>query len=118
MGSQCCKIPFLIIVVMVITMTTQSTMTTMNWIKNPYVSVKPSEALTEKPEVSPVTRFCTCSGYLTFALEDNWAKNFSSEMNFNLHLLHSLCFTLHTWKEFLIKFSFPLAIRTFRNASC
>jgi len=49
---------FLIIVIMAITMTTQSTMMTMNWEKNPYASVKPSEALTEKLEVSLVTRFC------------------------------------------------------------
>lgn len=34
-----------------------------------------------------------CSRHFIFALDDNWAKNFSSEIDFNPHLLHS--FMLH-----------------------
>lgn len=83
-NSQYYKRQFLIVVVLVITMTTESTVTTMNGKKTLYSfkSLGPETFLSLTP--------APCSRHLVLRLEDDWAKNFSSEINFNLQLFHSL----------------------------
>lgn len=86
---------------MVITGTTKSTMTNLTRRKSP-CSLSTHESL--RLLLSHASALC--SKHCTFALEDNWSKNFSSEVGFNPHLLHSLMLhSLHVEKIFNSIFS-------------